>query len=433
MRVAVFEPWPRTCGVTKWAYELAPGFTALGHEAHVLSFTKSGRPYAIEARDGGGPRKGWRWWTQEPDIVAKWDDAPDVLDSYDLIVLNEPKNNPLDEQSKKEGPGFIPDYVWALAETKTPWMTAFHDQSAYQRTNAPFLDDCLSSSSFTGMALQLRSGAYQAAAQLLTQSHVKKLLTWPWLPYTPQYDRSNWHPERNRLFGIGGRMLSTKGFSSLFSVGHELPPGYDITSFGAESGGMGPCPSFVMFENLVTHHGWLGHRGDPDFVYPNRSEASIAMGNFGATNMVAEWVLNHYPDNHRITYTGPYMNAIDKWKECRAAVQLSTDALVSTFEYTTLEAMDAGCLMVLPRYYSRDMMIAPYNVHWLDEYRQGTSIRSGKGIVWRNETERSELIRTLYDAASDLDSHAFDPTINWKMIDLAHAPSRLANFILENV
>lgn len=433
MKIAIFEPWPRTAGITKWAYELAPGFRALGHHCDVVSFTKSGRPYAIEARDGGGVRKGWRWWTQAPDVVDTWDNSVSVLDSYDLVILNEPKNNPLDEQAKKAGPSAWPDYVHTMYYTKTPWTTAFHDAVAYKPHNAPYINEIFLSPSFSGMAVQCRRGAFDAAAQTIgsSASKVNKLLNWPWLPYTLVADGD--HVRRDNTIGIGGRVLSTKGFASLYSVGHEIPSDFSVLSFGAESGGMGPCPSFVMFETLVMKHRWVGTRGDITFDSPNRSQASIQMGNFAATNVVAPWAVKHANTGHLMRYTGAYMSALEEWSKVAICAQLSTDALVSTFEYTTLEAMDAGCAMVLPHYYQRDMQGVMYDVQWLKEYRLGTSMRKASGITWHSAAERSELIDALHRAADRVRNDGYDPNFNWDAIRKYHDPQHLARHILENI
>jgi hypothetical protein len=233
--------------------------------------------------------------------------------------------------------------------------------------------------------------------------------------------------------GIGGRVLSTKGFASLYSVGNVIPHNYSVYSFGAESGGMGPCPSFVMYEALVTQHDWTGTRGDPNFDWPKRSQASIAMGNYGATNMVAPWTITHNQTGHHMHYNGAFMDALTEWQKCKIVCQLSTDALVSTFEYTTLEAMDAGCAMILPQYYSRDMLGAPYRVRWLDKYKLGTSLRKATGITWHSADERNELVTAINSVAASIYLDGYSPDANYKVMEQYNHPSRLARRILETI
>src|SRR5690606_41359396 len=91
------------CGVTKWTFEVVHGFRALGHHADVISFSKSGRKRVTEKkrRFDGSLSGGWHWWPESPDVQGKWADAVDMLNEYDLIVLNEPKNATCDRDAKK--------------------------------------------------------------------------------------------------------------------------------------------------------------------------------------------------------------------------------------------------------------------------------------------------------------------------------------------
>lgn len=434
MRVAVFEPYPRNCGVTKWAFEQAPGFRKLGHHCDVLSFTKSGRPFATIARDGG-IRKGWRWWAQEPDVVARWDNAPDVLNSYDLIVLPEPKNNPLDEEAKKAGTDMWPDYVWALSETRTPWVTIFHDTFAYLQRNAPYMPELLRTKSFSGLAIQLRQGAFDVAAWAAV-GPVTKLLNWPWIPYNLKND-VNAPIQHNQLgaltIGSGGRILSTKGYHALASIAHQLDPATDVQIFGSESGGMGACPSFVLYELLVKYHGWRGTRGDPNFVSDQRSAQSIEMGNFGATNMVHPWQLTHDGDGYQMRYTGPYLNGVERSAQCAIITQLSPHNQCTSFDTTTLEAIDAGCKLVLPQHYQRDMLDTPWDVASIPSYSSGVSMSAKYGIRWNDPDERSGLLETLSGAIDHYRHNGYDPAPNRKTLALYHDPARLAQAIIDNL
>jgi hypothetical protein len=126
MRVAVFEPYPRMCGVSTWTWHAAQGFRDLGHHCDVVTFTKSGKPRKTTSirRDGVTFAMGWQWWHEAADVTAKFDDAPSVLDKYDLVVLNEPKNGTADRDAAREQR--LPEYIEALSRTQTPWMTILH-------------------------------------------------------------------------------------------------------------------------------------------------------------------------------------------------------------------------------------------------------------------------------------------------------------------
>jgi hypothetical protein len=151
MKIAVFEPHTRLCGVTKWTFDVAAGFRDLGHECDVVSFTKSGK-----ARKSGEKRfNGWYWWHEEPSRMGTWLQAGKILDEYDLIVLNEPKNGTEDREAIRYG--IDPWYIGALRRTKTPWMTILHAPQ-YDSKRAPYLVNCLEAGNFTGFVVSRTGG-----------------------------------------------------------------------------------------------------------------------------------------------------------------------------------------------------------------------------------------------------------------------------------
>lgn len=423
MKIAVFEPYPRTCGVTAWGYNIAHGFRDLGHECDVVSFTKSGRNFATRGKDGGA-RPGWQWYQDAPDVVAKWKDSPDVLNSYDLIVLNEPKNGSYDNVAKKTNK--LPEYVAALHYTTTPWVTALHDAIAYTRKVAPFLEYCVGVKSFTGVAIECRPGSY-ACGEWALAGKVKKLQQWPWLPYRAKGRAPD--VQRERIIGIGGRMSTSKGYASLAHVAHEVPPEYQVHMFGSEAGGMGPCISYLVYESMVAT-GWQGLRGYPGkYTDEMRTDQSRLINNYGPVNTMMPWYLQR--DGRTVRYTGAFIDAVEAWTRCAIATQLSTDKIVTTFEYTTLEAIDAGCAMILPWYYQHDMCGAEYDIHWLRKYQNGARFNKKRGLVWNDDDEQTELINVINEVRDKIESGQHDPEINRKAIARYNAPHHLASKILE--
>lgn len=426
MKVAVFEPYPRTCGVTAWAYELARGFRDLGHVGHVVSCTKSGRSRAVRTRDGG-PRTGWQWWDLEPDRTLTWSGAASALDDYDLVVLNEPKNNPLDGPAKRDGR--LPEYVEVLRDTKTPWVTAFHDGTAYRADKAPFLAVTMQLPNFSGLAVQCRPGAYEAAAYA-TGGHVTRLLSWPWLPYSARYRVVDFKPleERPPVVGMTGRMVTTKGFTSLLAVADQVAPPYETRLYGAESGGHAPCQTFTWFEALVMHHGWKGLRGDPSKPSDVRTQHSVDIGNFTPTNTVVPYGMRHPGTGAVYRYMWAYTDRSAVYNDLRVALMLSKKELATTLEYAALEALDAGCVLVAPRYVVGDMRGAEYDLVWAD-YEQGVTLPKNSGFTWRVPAERDALVDALRRAVDLVPT--YDPTKNRERLDTYHAPRHLANAVLE--
>lgn len=426
MKVAVFEPHPRTCGVTAWAFALAQGFRDLGHTAHVVSCTKSGRARAVRARDDR-PRAGWQWWDTEPDETFTWAGAPSALDAYDLIVLNEPKNNPVDGPAKRDGR--LPEYVDVLARTKTPWVTAFHDGTAYRADKAPFLAHTLQLPTFSGLAVQCRPGSYEAAAYAANGT-VKKLLSWPWLPYQAKHREVDFLPlvERPPVVGMTGRMVTTKGFTSLLSVADQLAPPYETRFYGSESGGAAPCQTFNWYETLVMHHGWKGLRGDPSSQSDVRTAHSVSIGNFAPINTVVPYGMRHPETGAVYRYMWAFTDRSAVYNDVRVALMLSKRELATTLEYAALEALDAGCVLVAPRYVTGDMRGADYDLTWVD-YDQGVTASKGSGFTWRAPAERESLIDGIRRAVAIVETH--DPAKNREKLDLYHAPRHLAGALLD--
>lgn len=424
MRVAVFEPLPRTCGVTAWAFHHAQGWRDLGHHCDVVTFTTSGRKRTTRAKVDEGPRRGWRWWATEPDVTGKWVDAPDVLNSYDLIVMNEPKNAPLDFDATKEKR--LPEYVTALSNVRTPWVTALHDSMAYTTQLAPFLAETIATPSFSGLAIECRPGSYTSGEWALA-GYVKRLQPWPWLPYVPRGRAPD--VARQRVIALGGRFTTTKGFQTLAEVAIDLDPAYEVRIFGPEAGGMGPSISFRIYEAMARHAGWVGERIDPKKAgEEHHSAKDLEINNIASVNAGYPWTL--HKNGHTMKYTGPYLDAIAAWTECALAVQLSTDSIVTTFEYTTLEALDAGCSLILPRYYARDMGDVNYDVRYLEHFTRGASL-GAKGIRWDDGRARRELLDKIDFAIGELEAGNHDPEINWQAIARYHAPRHLAAKIEE--
>lgn len=421
MKIAVFEPYPRLCGVTTWAFNVVHGFRSLGYDTDVVTFTVSGRTRAIRGKSGG-PRLTWQWYPEAPDVTAKWTDAADVLKQYDLIVLNEPKNGPLDREAQQSESR--PLYIDALEHAGVPWTTAIHDVRSYDSNRAPFLHQCFRARGFTGFLVQCRPGAFDSARYAM-DPHVNKVLTWPWLPYRRKWTYEEYGGKRLRLATMGTRVTNHKGFTSFVDVADDsLPTNWGVELFGAESGGTGPCHTYVVYEALARNHGWRGER------LGNGTQMD-EIGNMASVQSPYRWHLEQ--DGHHIRYTGPYLDVLEPWSRAAIAIHLSTDQVVTTLEYATLESMDAGCYPIWPAYYTRDSLDVPYVAINLHEYKLGSGIRK-KTIQWNDPpTARMELVKALQSAVDVIESGGWDPEINWRVIDQYHDPAHLADAILKGV
>lgn len=433
MRVAIFEPQMRLCGVTAYDFHLAAGFRALGHHCDVVTFTKSGK-----AAKHGTPRTGWQWWITPPDVVAKIDSAVEVLDTYDLIVLNEPKNGTLDRRSIKEGTK--PYYILALTQTRTPWMTVLHD-TRYTDSIAPYLHECLTAGPFTGVSIQHQYNCYEMNAKELG-GLLRVVQPWPWLPYE-RAPAATEEVTRLARFGILGRIAANKGQPTLMSIADELPPGWEVLVAGNEPGGMGACVTYLAWEGLTRTRGWTGFR-EGNGKRPANDEANIGgdpppadVFNYG--DKLKCWPFYVRKGQNAIRYIGPYEDGVETLRSCAVSVNLTSPDFSRTLEYTTLEAIDAGCVIVTPQH-CLDVTPGPYQFFTLQHWN-GVAVAVGAKDRGFRSTKfdgapHDELVGALREAATA----AIGDPMGWggvqqnrALLASQHSPHLLANQILQLV
>jgi glycosyltransferase involved in cell wall biosynthesis len=424
VRVAVFEPVPRLCGVTAYAFHVVEGLRALGHEADVVSFTKSGRPYAVARRDGR-PRDGWRWYHRTPDVVRPWSTGAATLDGYDLVLLNEPKCGALDTVGTKERR--LPDYLEVLSRTRTPWTSVLHDNAAYRPDKAQFLPAALELKNFTGVLVECQVGAYESIRWADADRYVRKVLSWPWLPYVPQFDGMTPVADRPPVVGMTGRMTSTKRYPSLLSVADRVPSPYEVRIYGGEAGGAAPAATYNWYEMLATHHGWTGLRGTPAEKNVHRTNA---IGNWAPMSSTTPYGMRH-PDGGVIRYMGPYQDLAAVYDDIQVYVSLSTPDLITKLEYTIIEGLDAGCVVVTPPYATKDMRGADYGIVFADGYSQGVKTSKTTGMTWHDPREERGLLDALRRAVDLVPS--YDPTAARAAVARYHDPRHLVRALLEQL
>lgn len=431
MKIAVFEPFPRMCGVTKWTFEVVHGFRALGHHADVISFSKSGRKRVTEKkrRFDGSLSSGWHWWPESPDVQGKWADAVDMLNTYDLIVVNEPKNATCDRDAKKRGLD-VPEYVEALHRTRTPWTTILHAPQ-YGEAAAPFLSQVMAAPSFSGFAIEHQPGSYDSGAWAFA-GHIKKLQPWPWLPYRRRHGtpgNTGQGVQRDWIIGLGGRFVTNKGHHMFAWLADRFPPHYKARLFGSESGGVGPASSYEVFEALVDHHGWSGARvgeSEPDH-----------RGNRGDKIHCWPWWLSKVDElgqTHVLEYTGGYDDPMRQWSECAIAVNMTSKKFAVGLEYTSLEAMDAGCAIVLPAYSLERTGSEQYQTHRMHKFTAPLTIgKNGVRSHLAKPEEVEDVVDTIARADKAIRHGEHDPAVNRAAIDAYHDPQHVARAILEGV
>jgi hypothetical protein len=428
MKIAVFEPFPRMCGVTKWTFEVVHGFRSLGHHSDVISFSKSGRTRVTnkKRRFDGSLSSGWHWWPESPDVQGKWANAVDMLNEYDLIVLNEPKNATCDREAKRMKID-APEYVDVLKRVSTPWMTILHAPQ-YTESMAPFLVPTLDSPSFTGYVIEHQAGSYDSGRWAF-DGRVKMIQPWPWLPYRRRADQVAQGIERQWVVGLGGRFVTNKGHHMFAWLADRFPAHYKSRLFGSESGGVGPASSFEVYEALTKHHGWSGARAgeSPPDEFNNQGDKIHCW----------PWWLSKVDESgylHVLEYTGGYDNPLVQWSECTVSVNMTSRKFAVGLEYTSLEAMDAGCAIVLPAYSLNLTGADQYQTHRMHKFTAPLTIgKNGVREHLGNPEEIADVIGTVHAADESVRSGSHDPAVNRAAIDQYHDPVHLARTIVEGV
>lgn len=334
MRVAIFEPEPGVKGPTAWAFRLRHGFIELGHECDVLSFTKSGKTRA----SWGKPQPGGRWWSEAPNVTVKTADLVAALDSYDMIVLPEIKIPLHDKTAMKAGEGVLPEYVDALRKTKTRWTTALHG-SFYPEKDIPYVSDLLESPSRGSLLVTMSEDSAADSNELF------KSMKWikGTMPYIPRFDidapiTDEW------IVGTSGRFIYNKGQPLIALSGTKLPEHVTVEVWGSCSVGLGPSPTYIVYEQLKNHFGAKGVR------YATKIDES--KGPDG--NIITPYPWDARVEGHAlIRYLGNYVDSAAIAKRFRVHMNLTAYNFArGLVEYSSLEAADAGAMCIVPQHLS---------------------------------------------------------------------------------
>lgn len=343
MRVAVLDADPRICGPLHWARHLRTGFESRGDTCEVVSSTKSGRPRS----SWGTPKWGGQWSTYAPDSVVKDADLADKLNEYDLIVLPEPKVPAIDKQALKAGA--YPAYARALIETGTPWLTALHGNN-YRDKDAPFMAPMFESRSFTGTVIS-HSQRSIANSDLPAGVVVVPLP----LPYAPQRDVTSDLPSAPSSVGTTGRVMFNKGTHVVALAATEIrDEALEVELWGAATMGLSANVTFSIYESLLPHAERYARYGDQE---EKRAAGHPGVTEHGNTIRPFLWDVR-LTSGPVVRYLGNYVDPVETSARLRVHVNLTSSKYSGGLvEYSTLEALDAGCLCVTPEHVSSDVFI----------------------------------------------------------------------------
>jgi hypothetical protein len=334
MKIAIYEPEPRVCGPMASAFHLQWGFRSLAHQCDVVSFTKSGKSRIAWAPDG--MRWGVHWWRQAPDVVAKYKDSAEVLDSYDAVILTDARTA-MQDKAAKAGRSFLgdtPDYISVLASTKKPFTFALHG-NMYPPSELQYTPQMLELPNFAGRAITYSLESINAGFEVWSPA-VSSWIHSP-LPFHLSSPLDAPATNADPIVGITGRYVPNKGHHALaLASAYKGYPKVKTELWGSCSIGAGPSMSFQTYEYMTQQMGLPGERFGND----------IGSGHGGDLLRGYPWEVKR-PDGHYVSYMGGYPDAASLCKRLMVHVDLtSSNFSGGLVEFSQLEAIDAGCNMV---------------------------------------------------------------------------------------
>lgn len=304
------------------------GFQVLGHDVDIVTFTKSGKRRITWGDDG--MRLGMSWWRSEPDVVAKTRDAADVLNSYDFILLTEPKHMTLDREATKAGDGTLPYYVEALRKVTKPW-TAVLCGPLFQEDRAPFIPELLES---PGLKTFVASGPDCAITSPFLNPETVPIVSYPYQPQLAVTDPVPFRP----IVGMTGRIVPNKGpaFLAHAITDDRWTVPLNVELHGSASIGTGPNFTFLIWEHLL-EHGWAGER-----IVPEKYRRI-------GPDVLRPWpfISENPAQTKSVEYLGGFNDAVATAQRMGIYVGLTDSRYSSGVEFALLEAIDAGCYPIL--------------------------------------------------------------------------------------
>lgn len=343
-KIAIFEPDPRICGPDAWTQFMRNGFRRVGCECDVVTFTKK-----------GDPRTKWGRILKEegliasctlvPDRVARYRDAGEVLNEYDLVVLSDLKTASCDKDADEKCEPW-PTYVEALLQTDTRWTSALHGRLYYEphekhehpelsradeMRGAPFLRELMELENFAGFLLD-----HGVDDRFVTFSERLRNTKRHYLPLPFELQCTDEQACRERTTSVPttcalGRVTQIKYrhvISELAIRGMWPWDGSWVLYAGAASTTWGPSESYELFEQL-TKAGWNGTRE-------------------GGVRSTKVWRAGPPDGSMVIEYLGAYERAQDVALQAHIHVGI-TDSLFSggICEFSTMESIDGGCVPII--------------------------------------------------------------------------------------
>lgn len=318
MRIALVEWWPRICGATDCAIHLSAG-GARGDVVDLVTFSRNGRP-----------RKDW----VHPELwkIHRQDDAVEVLNGYDLVIMSDVACfAPEVYKTRDGGP---PWYVETMRSIRAPWTAIFYG-NPYGPKHDPTIAALLESPSFAGKLVTHRGPkAIERFARFgFDRFHVD--------PYAP-YD-FGWRPvdppaRRTRSLIMTARIMTNKGQDVATAILGRLKG--DVEVWGYNAYGF-PSIAYCNWE-LATALGYRttkpALRRGCNAKHPNAYK--FYTGAYAA----------RAPDGQTLRYHDAYETLADVDWSPAIHVSLANETFGGILEFASLDAVAAGAVVVAPEH-----------------------------------------------------------------------------------
>ncbi len=349
MKIVLYEPSLIVRGMLTWLRHIRHGLEELGHECQLLTVTKSGAASIRWTTDVSTLNKssGLNWSPLVPDVAVSPHEALSHLVSWgtDLVIIPEPRSLHPDGVAWKADAA-IPFYVWLLDQLGRkgiPWTTVVHGQIRdYASKRTPYTETLLRTSGFSGRML-----AHFPVGDTGTMAPFTdiELVESP-LPYRPSpSDTDVASIDRWSRVGITGRLQPNKGQHVLawLAAQRDLPGVNQVDLAGSTSIGTGPNFTYLIYEML---HGLGGECQRHGIVKEDVPVERHWTG--GDVTSAPRWEVK-FPGRPEIRFTGSYGDELATCRSFGVHVNLTAGSFTTAFtEYSTLEAIDAGCVVVAP-------------------------------------------------------------------------------------
>jgi len=439
MKVAVYDPHPRICGVTIWGEHLRDGFRRLGHECDFVTVTKSGKPsvcykpdYLENQRGKAYADKGILWYWKEPDRIGKLNDVSQFFNAYDLIVLVEPTCPPQDKQAKANLD--IATYHWALKQTLTPWVTHVH--GPYYTGFTDEIYDNFALPNFRGFGYFKDWDVSHKPFVDLKEKYPH--VSVPVIPYTAKRKVDDPICYKKSL-SYTGRIEIVKGLNYLMFAADHLPADWRLDMWGAATVSRSPSVAHRLAEGLQA----MGF--EVKFVYDEGALAAIERGKvpvlkaFPWSATKEEHVVEYHGayqmhDLHRIDYHSPEPKPFCEMLHTGVTSPTFNQGILET---TSLEAIDAGSYGI----YSDCQLskeTADFDCVWLENHRPLPGNLDQLPKMVKEDDTWAEQVRDFLDCVDEAltvagDKRAFEKAVrhNRRVLQHRNDPANCAKIFLK--